>query len=115
MMRKILEIIIFFAMLALLWGCGGYRTLFISNSALNPQSTVNSILNIYGISLKKNDKSYLSWPSAAYYTSDSTFAADYILTVTEKDTTYIISVTVFRNAVGDSILNAEVNARKEIR
>lgn len=101
-------------MFSLLWGCGGYRTMFVNNSTLNPQSTVDSILNIYGISLKENNKSYLSWPSATYYTSDSTFAADYILTVTEKDTIYIISVTVFRNAMNDSIMNAEVNARKEI-
>lgn len=114
-MRKFLIIITSLLMLFAVGCCGGYKTVFINGLTVNPQHSVDSILNVYGIELSENDTSYLSWPSAAYYTSDSTMAVDYISTVTEEDTIYIISVTVFRNAANDSLLNAEVNARKEIR
>ena len=114
-MKKFLNIISFFLIFFALCCCGGYKTAFINDLSRNPQHTVDSILSVYGIVLSEDDASYLSWPSAAYYTSDSTMAIDYISTVTEEDTIYIISVTVFRDAANDSTLSAEVNARKEIR
>lgn len=114
-MRKFITIAYFVLILLTIACCGGYKTVFINGLIENPQRAVDSIFSVYGIELPKHNASYLSWPSAAYYTSDSTMAVDYISTVAEDDTIYILSVTVFHSTINDSILNAEVNARKEIR